>query len=153
MTRNANDTDLHAVRTALDGYVAAWNSQRVSGLKAFWDADKPDPLYVAEEAEVMRGWPAIDAYWAALDGLDVHIAIGDVQLSRLTDDVLVALYPMHWRIRFAQHAHWDRPIGGQVRVSVTFARRGPHWKIVHYIEAPFAPAIQLKKWLERDAQA
>jgi ketosteroid isomerase-like protein len=146
------DEDLARVRRALRDYLDTWNSGQVSGLKEFWDAGHAEPVYVAEEKDVMQGWPEIEAYWAALNGLNVAITTGEAHLSRLAPDVVLASYPMHWSIRFESHPHWDRPIGGRVRVSAVFARRGPDWKIVHYIEAPYAPAVQVKKWLERDAK-
>jgi hypothetical protein len=147
------DEGIDQVRLALEAYVETWNSGRVSGLRRFWDLQHPEPVYVAEEQEALSGWPAIEAYWAALDGLKVRVTTGVLQLSRLTPEVILAHYPMHWRIDFDEHPHWTRPIGGHVRVSVIFVQRAEGWKILHYIEAPFAPAVQVRKWLERDADA
>ena len=143
--------DLEAVRRTAQQYIAAWNAGKVSQLKTFWDAALSQPVYIAEEAEAMYDWPAIEAYWAALDGIDVSVTVGEMHLSHLSDDTIAAVYPMHWRIRFENHSHWKNPIGGNLRVSVCFARRGADWKIVHYVEAPYAAAVQTRKWLERDA--
>lgn len=145
------DKDFVIVENALRAYIDTWNSGRVSQLRDFWDASLDEPVYVAEEAEVMRGWPTIEAYWSTLDGLDVSITTEPPHLSRLAPDVILASYPMHWRIAFTGHPHWNRPIGGNVRVSAVFRRRDQDWRLVHYIEAPYAPAIQIKKWLERDS--
>ena len=151
MDSQQNHPDFDSVRNVLRSYVATWNSRRVSGLKSHWDESLPNPVYIAEESAAMTNWPDIEQYWSALDGVDVTIKVSEPQLSRLTDDVITAFYDMHWRIRFEQHAHWKEPIGGNLRVSVVLARRSSAWKIVNYVEAPFASAVQVRKWLERDA--
>jgi hypothetical protein len=151
MHRQSALADIEAVRSSAQHYVATWNAGHVSQLKTFWDGSLAQPVYIAEEAEAMFDWPSIEAYWAALDGVEVAVTVGEMHLSHLSDDVIAAVYPMHWRIRFENHSHWKNPIGGNLRVSVCFARRGAAWKIVHYVEAPYAASVQTRKWLERDA--
>ena len=41
-----------------DDYIAKWNRNDAAGLKAMWDMDEPEPIYVAEEREPLIGWPA-----------------------------------------------------------------------------------------------
>jgi len=152
MSPAASDADFDAVRAVIRDYVATWNARRPSLLKQHWDDTLAEPIYVAEESDAMHDWSSIEAYWGAMDGTEVAIKIGEPRLQRLTGDVIAALYDMHWRIRFASHDHWKNPIGGNLRVSVVLARRASGWKIVNYVEAPWASAVQVRKWLERDAQ-
>lgn len=152
MNETSHATDFEAVRSVLRDYAAAWNARRPSTLKQYWDETLAQPQYVAEESEAMHDWASIERYWAALEGIDVSIKLGEPRLQRLTADVIAALYDMHWRARYDSHPYWRQPIGGNVRVSVVLARRPTGWKIVNYVEAPLASATQIKKWLERDAQ-
>jgi hypothetical protein len=152
MNSPQDTADFAAVRQLLQRYITTWNAGQPSALKAHWDATLATPIYVAEEAPAMHDWAAIERYWAALDGIDVTSTVGEPTLQRLDVNAIAALYDMHWRVAFSAHSYWNKPIGGSVRVSVILVRRSAQWQVVNYVEAPYAAAVQVKHWLERDAQ-
>lgn len=143
---------LAEVAAALDAYVATWNSGAQARLVEHWDEHLAEPIYIAEEAPPIVGWDALRAYWAAMNGHDVSMSIGTPHWQMLADGLALAHYPMRWRSTLHGHAYWTKAIGGHVRVTAIFARRGADWKLVHYVEAPLAAAVQVKHWLERDAE-
>ena len=145
------NSDANEIHTLLAAYATAWNAGRPSDLARYWDRDLAEPIYVAEEEDVLVGWPAIEAYWAALDGVDMSAEFGTAWLTPLHEGVVAAVYPMRWRLALAGHSFWTRPIAGHVRASAVLARRPVGWKFVHYVEAPLAAALQVKQWLEDEA--
>ena len=46
------------VAEVLDSYVAHWNAWEMDALRALWDADEKEPIYVAEETPALIGWEA-----------------------------------------------------------------------------------------------
>jgi hypothetical protein len=61
-------TDMTAAFEAiLTDYVARWNDYDADGMVPFWDTEDPGLIYVAEEIDALRGWPALEGYFRGAD--------------------------------------------------------------------------------------
>ena len=52
---------------------------------------------------------------------------------------------MNWNVYFATEKLYAKPIGGEVRVTALLREKDGRWKFFHWIEAPLASLIQLKR--------
>lgn len=130
----------------LDSYFEAWNRYDVSAMKALWDGDEPTPIYVAEECDPHIGWDAILGYW----GVDRSKSERLVTWKTLTvregaPGCAVALIDANWSTYIPGSRLYPRPFGGPVRISVALRRTGDSWKLFHYVEAPLASIVQLRR--------
>lgn len=140
--------DLHdEVQTVLEQYVAHWNAYETDAMIALWDRDEPDPIYVAEELDPLRGWDAIEAYWrgADPDTTEHLITVRDLSVREIAPDVAHAFWQMGWNVYFSTERLYSKPIGGEVRTTALLRRKADGWKFFHWIEAPLASLIQFKR--------
>lgn len=127
-------------------YVARWNAYDVPAMRAMWDEAEASPIYVAEEAEPMIGWPAIHAYWGIDRSRSERLLTHDrLIVRRAAEDVAIAFYHMRWNVFIPGNRLYPKPFGGAVRVSAMLRRRDDGWKLFHYVEAPLAALIQLRQ--------
>lgn len=141
-------TDLsETITNVLTTYIDLWNDYDVEPMIAMWDEDEPAPIYVAEEREPLHGWDAIKGYWRGADPetTDHMITFRDVQAREIAPGVAHAFWHMNWNAYFSTEALYQKPIGGPVRVTALLRQKGEHWKFFHWIEAPLASLIQLKR--------
>jgi ketosteroid isomerase-like protein len=137
-------TDIHdnralerELRAVVDAYAQAWKEKDFAALKALWDPDVAEPIYVPEETDRVVGWDALDRYWSDCEqALDlVRAEPRELLVQRITADSALA--------SFAMQAQWlavgEKEPGSNpdVRVSMILRRRPDGWKLVHYVEAPF----------------
>lgn len=137
---------LDAVLTEL---YARYSARDFEATRALWDADEPHPTYLAEEIDdFLRSWPEIENYWTTTRTFLPHLGARhcDLKAHAIGPDLAIATCHMHWDALIAGTA---RAIGGDVRVTATFRRRADGWKLIHYVEAPLAPTIYLRRALER----
>ena len=90
-------TDMTAAFEAiLTDYVTRWNNYDADGMVPFWDTEDPGLIYVAEEIDALRGWPALEKYFRGADPetTDHLIAFRDVTArdAGLLDDELECLF-------------------------------------------------------------
>lgn len=147
-TKASPMTDLsETITNVLTTYIDLWNDYDVEPMIAMWDEDEPAPIYVAEEREPLHGWDAIKGYWRGADPetTDHMITFRDVQAREIAPGVAHAFWHMNWNAYFSTEALYQKPIGGPVRVTALLRQKGEHWKFFHWIEAPLASLIQLKR--------
>ncbi len=144
---------MDALAASLDAVLselyARYAAREFEATRALWDADEPNPVYLAEEIEdYLRSWPEIERYWADTRAALPHLGVRhwDLRAHAVAADLAIATCHMHWDAWIAGAA---RPIGGDVRVTATFRKRPAGWKLIHYVEAPMAPTIYLRRALER----
>jgi hypothetical protein len=144
------ETEIDAV---LARYYERFGAMDFAGTRAAWDTDDPHPTYLAEEIDdFLRDWPAIDAYWAASQAAMSSLSSRHwaVQARRVSDELATATWRLHWNAQVVGQA---TPVGGDVRVSGVFRRRAAGWRLFHYIEAPLAPIIYMRKLYEGQVDA
>jgi hypothetical protein len=135
------------IQAVFDSYVAHWNNYEADAMAAFWDRDEPDPIYVAEEIDPLRGWDALEAYWrGAVPNTTEHlITIRDLTVREIAPGVAHAFWQMGWNVYFSTERLYAKPIGGEVRATALLREKPDGWKFFHWIEAPLASLIQLKR--------
>jgi hypothetical protein len=143
---NMNDMT-EAFESLLSDYVAHWNDYDADGMVPFWDTEDPGLIYVAEEIDALKGWPAIEGYFRGADPeTTAHlITYRDVTAREIAPGVLQAFWTMNWNVYFATEKLYQKPIGGEVRVTALMRQKEDAWKFFHWIEAPLASLIQLKR--------
>ena len=156
------------VNAALDAYEKCWGRLDFDAMRRLWDDDEHDPIYLAEEhREVFVGYPVIEAYWAATREplVRARVRTWDRLIKQIGDDLAVAFYQMRWMVELdpsgpmlvgAQVLPDGRrvPVGGDVRATAVFRRRGADWRFIHYVESPLGALTQLvsfhETWVDAD---
>ena len=131
-----------------DDYFAKWNRNDGAGLKALWDLDEPEPIYVAEEREPLIGWPALEAYWAGGANSTHLITYGDLRAKPAGDNLAIGFFRLRWNA-YMPGTSYRRPIGGRVRSSALLRKKSAGWRLFHYIEAPEAAMVQMVGFHEK----
>lgn len=144
------------VEDILTAYVDRWNDYDADAMVPFWDTEDDGLIYVAEEIDALRGWDALEGYFRGADPetTDHHIAFWDVTARTIAPGVIQAFWNMSWNVYFSTERLYAKPIGGEVRVTAllreTEGDQGKTWKFFHWIEAPLASLIQLKRAHEKN---
>ncbi len=135
------------IQTVLDTYVAHWNEYNADAMIALWDRDEPEPIYVAEEIDPLRGWDALERYWRGADPATTEhlITTRDLTVREIAPGVAHAFWQMGWNVYFSTERLYAKPIGGEVRTTALLRKKPDGWKFFHWIEAPLASLIQLKR--------
>lgn len=141
------DASLHQELTAfLDSYFDAWNRYDVPALKALWDLSEQDAIYVAEECDPHIGWDNILRYWGVDRSRSEQLLTWhDLSPIRASEDVAIAFFHANWSTYIPDNRLYPKPFGGPVRVTMTLRRKPEGWRAIHYVEAPLASLIQLRR--------
>lgn len=137
-----------AIETALGELEQAWRTLDFERIRSLWDVSRA-PLYQAEEAlEPCTSWAQLDAYWARTRSGIAHMGLRierPIRFHAVDDELVTALYDMHWDALVKGDA---RPMGGDNRVFNTFRRTPAGWRMTHYVEAPLAPILYVRRLYE-----
>jgi len=139
--------DLHGeITDFLDAYFAAWNVYDASAMRALWDTEEDQALYLAEECEPHIGWDAINGYWG-VDRTKAErlLTWRDLTAIQAGVDVAIAFFHCNWSSYLPGNRLYPKPFGGPVRISMVLRSKPDGWKAIHYVEAPLASLIQLRK--------
>lgn len=126
-----------------------WDVQDYAGLKTLWDLDEKDPYYQPEETEeLLIGWPAIEAYWANNLKIMEKISVlyGKARAKLITPDLAVAMFDLRWDAALKNR----EALGGDNRATALFRKKPEGWRFCHYVEAPLAPIMYIRKLYEKD---
>ncbi|MSO64261.1 MAG: hypothetical protein EXQ85_00395 [Alphaproteobacteria bacterium] len=146
-------TDLRAeIHAVLTTYVERWNAWEMAALRAMWDADEPEPIYVAEERDALIGWDALAAYWKVSEPRrsEHFIRFFDLRVRALAPTLAHAFYSLSWNFFMRDNPLYQHPIGGEVRATTLLRKKSDGWKLFHHIEAPLASLIQLRRAHEQN---
>jgi hypothetical protein len=145
-----NETeDQHAVATVLETYRLGFLRLDLEQLASIWDREHEPLIYVAQEKdEPLHGWPAIQAYLAALpEHLDEVLAkdLDSVQID-VVGDTAITFFTSRSRVKLKGRPTTYEPIG---HVSMIFRRLSEGWRAVHYHEsARSAQAAQVMEAMQ-----
>lgn len=134
-------------------YYERFGAMDFAGTRSCWDTDDPRPTYLAEEIDdFLHDWPAIDAYWKASQAAMSKLSSRHWALRAriVTDELATATWRIHWNAQVIGQA---KPVGGDVRVTGMFRRKRDGWRLFHYVEAPLAPIIYVRKLYEGQVDA
>ena len=140
------DTEITAVIDALE---AAWKAHDFATIKALWDTDDPQPVYIAEEAEkAFTSWAEIDHYWSHTAGVLARVShrAANRMIKAASLDIAIVLYDMHWNAEVAPGGLFGgEMMAGDDRVNIILRRKPEGWRIFHYVEAPVAGMVQMRQ--------
>lgn len=144
------DTLTAEVQITLDQLCEHWNNMNLSAIRELWDAEETQPVYLPEESEsLLKSWDDIEAYWAntrkTISRLSMRI--WDLYTKPLDENLTIAVYRMHWN---GAVEGYPNPMGGENRVSAILRKRSGEWRFCHYVEAPLAPMLYLRRLYEID---
>ncbi len=134
-------------------YYQRFGAMDFAGTRACWDTEDPRPTYLAEEIDdFLHDWPSIDAYWKASQAAMSKLSSRHWALRArvVTDDLASATWRIHWNAQVIGQAN---PAGVDVRVTGMFRRKREGWRLFHYVEAPLAPIIYVRKLYEGQVDA
>ncbi|OCC23582.1 hypothetical protein MB02_10435 [Croceicoccus estronivorus] len=130
----------------LDAYFAAWNRYDVAAMRALWDEDEEQAIYLAEECEPHHGWEQILGYWNVDRSKSERLLTWrDLTAVQAGPDVAIAFYHANWSTYIPGNRLYPKPFGGPVRISMVLRRKPDGWRAIHYIEAPLASIVQLRE--------
>lgn len=130
----------------LDQYRACWGRGDYDGVLALWDEAEPNPIYVAEEADPCIGWDAIRKYFDGNRKVLARTAIRtwNLQTRQPAPDMAIAFYEMQWNAKLAASVG-GAILGGFNRVSGVLRRKPEGWRLFHYVEAPLAAPVYVRR--------
>jgi hypothetical protein len=139
------------IDAVLKRYVERWNVWDMAAVRTLWDADEPEPIYVAEEREALIGWDALAGYWKVSEPRrsEHFIRFYDLRVRGLGPTLAHAFYKLSWNFFSRDNPLYRHPIGGEVRATTLLRKKPDGWKLFHHIEAPLASLIQLRQAHER----
>lgn len=141
------------LNASLAHYYTRFGAMDFAGARAVWDTADPHPTYLAEEIDdFLHDWPAIESYWKASQAAMSKLSSRhwNLRARLLTDELATATWHIHWN---AQVIGQDKPVGGDVRVTGVFRRRPDGWRLFHYVEAPMAPILYVRKLYQGQVDA
>ena len=106
----------------------------VERLKALWDQEYPQLIYVPEEHnDAMTDWAAISKYYDALPAL---VLSAEWSMDNLMVDVIgdVAYAYFTFLVK-AKVKGIDHTLVGDARDTIILRKTGGRWKIIHYHES------------------
>ncbi|HET9428907.1 MAG TPA: nuclear transport factor 2 family protein [Allosphingosinicella sp.] len=139
--------DLHReLSDFLDAYFAAWNIYDVQRMRALWDTQEEQAVYLAEECEPHVGWQAIERYWGVdRSKAERLLTWRDLTAIEAGPGVAIAFFHCNWSTYLPGNRLYPKPFGGPVRISMVLRRKDEGWRAIHYVEAPLASLVQLRR--------
>lgn len=125
-----------------------WNAARYDDLARHWDKTDSQPLYLAEESDVvMTSWPQIEKYWAGTKAWNEWIVVDyyDYHIKSIDEGHAAAVFQLRFDVKLNDR---PKPIGGDNRAVVSLRKVGGEWKIYSWVEAPLAAITYMRKLYE-----
>ncbi len=121
-------------------YESIWNSQDYGRLKEFWDADDPEPFYLAEEQEDWRyGWDAVERYWVPTPGKSalesIWMRYRDIRTKQIAPDLAIAACWVRHDLKLRGPM---QATGGDARVMSVFRKKSEGWRPWSENRKPFS---------------
>lgn len=130
----------------LDAYFAAWNLYDVPAMTALWDVDDPLPIYLAEECDPHIGWEAVLGYWNVDRSKSERlVSWHNLTAKEAAPGLAVILIDANWSTYIPGSRLYPKPFGGPVRITAALRRKAEGWRMFHYVEAPLASIVQLRR--------
>ena len=130
----ASSQEREQVEAVIHEWNAAANAKDVARLKALWDQDYPQLLYIAEENdEALSDWASISRYYDALPELVLSL---DWKIDGLKVDVVggVAYAYLSYLVR-ADVRGIDHTMVLRGRNTFVLHRSWDSWRLIHYHES------------------
>ena len=137
-----------AILAVMEGVKADWNNFRYDEFSKRWDETDSNPLYLAEESDViMTSWPQIKKYWAGTEAWNEWIVVDYFNYNVKSVDESHAMVSFELRFDVKLNDR-PKPIGGDNRAVVSLRKIDGQWKIYAWVEAPLAAITYMRKLYE-----
>lgn len=130
---STNEQDRQHIAAIIEHYRHGFATMNVEELKAIWDQDYDQIIYIAQEmAQPIRGWPGVEHYYQHIGRFLEHIKT--MEVSNVLADVLGDVASVFLSF------HFEGEIKGQPHIAngrVTFLlhRKNGAWKVIHFHES------------------
>ena len=130
----ATQQERQQVEAVIREWLSAFESKNMERVKALWDQDYPQLLYIAEENnDHISGWAAIDNFY---NGVPDTVESMDWTIDNLTVDVIGdAAYAYFTFSVGSEPKEFDHRMVFNGRDTFVLHRTGGQWKIIHYHES------------------
>ena len=136
------------ILAVMEGVKEDWNSFRYDEFSKRWDESDSNPLYLAEESDViMTSWPQIEKYWAGTKAWNEWIVVDYFNYNVKSVDETHAMVSFELRFDVKLNDR-PKPIGGDNRAVVSLRKINGEWKIYAWVEAPLAAITYMRKLYE-----
>ena len=143
-----NPTFKNEILTVMESVKEDWNSGRFDDFIRYWDENDPQPLYLAEESDViMTSWPAIKKYWAGTKAWNEWIVVDyyNYHVKSVDENHAMVSFELRFDVKLNDRS---KPIGGDNRAVVSLRKIDGEWKIYAWVEAPLAAITYMRKLYE-----
>ena len=143
-----NPTFKNEILTVMESVKEDWNSGRYDDFIRHWDENDPQPLYLAEESDViMTSWPAIKKYWAGTKAWNEWIVVDyyNYHVKSVDENHAMVSFELRFDVKLNDR---PKPIGGDNRAVVSLRKIDGEWKIYAWVEAPLAAITYMRKLYE-----
>ena len=143
-----NPTFKKEILTVMESVKEDWNSGRYDDFIRHWDENDPQPLYLAEESDIiMTSWPAIKKYWAGTKAWNEWIVVDyyNYHVKSVDENHAMVSFELRFDVKLNDR---PKPIGGDNRAVVSLRKIDGEWKIYAWVEAPLAAITYMRKLYE-----
>jgi ketosteroid isomerase-like protein len=129
----ASEQDGQQIAAVIEQYRRGFATMDVERLKAIWDQDYDNIIYIAQEkAEPVRGWAGVERYYEGVARLLQRVramTVSDLSVDVL-GDVAYAYCVFHFGGEMKGRSHV-----ADGRDTFILRRKGRAWKVIHYHES------------------
>ena len=129
----ASEQDRDQIAAVVEQYRRGFATLDIAALKAIWDQDYGQIIYIAQElAQPVWGWAGVEHYYQRVARLLERVRtmeVSDVSVD-IVGDVAVAFLSFHFEGEVK-----GRPYIADGRVTLVLRRKSGTWKVIHYHES------------------
>jgi ketosteroid isomerase-like protein len=131
----ASEQDRQQIAAVIEQYRRGFATMDAEGLKAIWDQDYDNIIYIPEEAaQPVRGWAGVEQYYKNIAGLLERVrtmTVSDLSVD-VFGDVAYAFCNFHFE---GDIKGQSQPFITDGRDTFILRRKGGTWKVIHYHES------------------
>jgi ketosteroid isomerase-like protein len=133
----ASEQDRQQIAAVIEQYRRGFATMDVEGLKAIWDQDYDNIIYVPQEmAQPVRGWAEVEQYYKSVAEFLERVrtmTVGDLSVD-VFGDVAYAFCIFHFEGEVKGQSHI-----ADGRDTFILRRKSGTWKVIHYHESRPGP--------------
>ena len=136
------------ILTVMNAVKEDWNTGRYDDFARHWDETDIQPIYLAEESDVMMTtWPEIKKYWAGTKAWNEWIIVDyfNYSVKSVDETNTMVMFELRFDVKLNDR---PKPIGGDNRAVVSLRKIDGDWKIHSWVEAPLAAITYMRKLYE-----
>ncbi|HXG67285.1 MAG TPA: nuclear transport factor 2 family protein [Blastocatellia bacterium] len=141
----ASEQDRQQIAAVVEQYRRGFVTGDIEGLKAIWDQDYDNIIYIAQEAaRPVRGWAGVEQYYKHVDGLFEPartMTVSDLSVD-VFGDVAYAYCVFHFEGKFKGQSE---PFLADGRDTFILRRKSGTWKVIHYHESRPGPVAMTEE--------